>query len=244
MRLATILPIQHLHLEDSNHYHMALAHLVPRSEVYSAWFREMADRGDHVIMDNGIVENDQRSVPELITAAETIGATEVILPDQIGSAWITLDLGRRAIEEMQQRPWDLMAVPQGAQMADWDMCLKEMLRWPIVTIGFSKFITIKMGMDRRYLLSLYAPEILRAGKQIHMLGSPSGAIELAEIRKDFPMVRGADTGYPSFCTTGGVKVRKDGRRPDVEVDWLSEQPLDEKLMNYNRAAFRKWIGAT
>jgi len=238
MKLATILPVAHQDLEAQNNYHMALAHLVPQSREYAFFFANHAAKGDYVIMDNGVVEGDRRSVSELVATAEMIDATEVILPDEIGDTEKTLEMGREALDLMVGR--NLMAVPQGDLSIKWSQCLYEMLQWPVTTIGITKFIYLSTGMHRQDVLARFGQEIVDAGKQIHLLGSPDGADEL-RTASDTRLVRGADSGYPSFCAAGGAKVRRDGRRPDTEVNWLDGSDIDRSLMEFNYHAWRLWI---
>jgi len=240
MKLATILPVAYQYLEEDNDYHLALAHLVAQSEDYAAFFRRKSDRGDLVIMDNGVVEGQRRSVPELIAAAEKIGASEVILPDEIGDTEQTLLLGQEALAQMQLTGYTMMAVPQGDLAIQWSYCLYEMLRWPISTIGISKFIYRTTGMTRPEIVARFGQEIIDAGKQIHLLGAIGGA---DEIRDASPLVRGADTGYPAICAAEGQKVSPDGSRPDQsEIDWLDGSTISKRLMEFNYHSWRRWIG--
>src|SRR5438445_2140651 len=168
MRIATILPVRFQYLEVDNDYHMALAHLTTNSN-YAAFFLQQASQGNHVIMDNGVVEGEQQGLTELISAVARVRATEVILPDRIGDVVATLRIGQDAIDAgFGDHGFSLMAVPQGSNTAEWRHCLKEMLDWPVRTIGISKFVV--QFCDRITLLRLYLERIRAAGKEIHLLG--------------------------------------------------------------------------
>ncbi len=99
--IATIVPIPHLESQlYRSGYEMALAHLVPDPD-YAAFFWGCSSRGDHVILDNGVIETGQPlDVLRVLAAAKLIGATEMVLPDMLNDDIATLRLGSDALERL------------------------------------------------------------------------------------------------------------------------------------------------
>jgi hypothetical protein len=247
MKLATILPLKYMYLEEDNDYHMALAHLCSDLN-YVSFFRRHSARGDWIIMDNGIVEGEQQPLRVLQAAARCIGASEIVLPDAICDLVPTLQMGHDAADYFIQKMPELrlMAVPQGAHQGDWEQCLREMLLWPVHTIGFSKFIVDRLGVTRLDLLMRHYDEIHDAGKAVHLLGSPMGPYEVDQIKTWAPgRARGMDSGYPTFCTAGGMGIDWRGARPPSGIehgfDFINADP-DETLMLQNYKTWREWCG--
>jgi len=66
-------------------YHLALAHLILESPAYREFYLRMSRRGDHVGVDNGVVETGSPlPFTEVLEAARAVEATEVVLPDVLG----------------------------------------------------------------------------------------------------------------------------------------------------------------
>lgn len=65
-----------------SHFHLVLAHLIDVDETYASFYRQMSDRGDFIIMDNGAFELGESYEPsKLIELANIVKADAVVLPD-------------------------------------------------------------------------------------------------------------------------------------------------------------------
>lgn len=251
MKVATILPVAYQYLEADNDYHMALAHLA-HDDRYASFFRGQARQGRTVIMDNGVVETGEpMSTDDLFGASVALRAEEIILPDAIGNRDLTLQRGRDAIKWFDSETMflrHLMAVPQGRDAMEWGDCLLEMLTWPVRTIGISKFVVVNQVFGSRImLLYRWIDQIVAAGKQIHLLGSPQGPAEIEGVQKYFGgQVRGVDSGYPAFCAAGRQMVDPLGRRPYAgqDINFLDGSTIDKDLMEGNYRQWRKWCDGT
>ena len=88
-----------------SHFHLVLAHLIDVDETYTKFYREMSERGDFIIMDNGAFELGQSYEPsKLIELATRVAADAIVLPDYpfqpaIKTVQGALDLGNRVKDE-------------------------------------------------------------------------------------------------------------------------------------------------
>ena len=235
MEVATILPTSYMNLEQSNHYHMCLAHLL-KSDAYLGFFREKAERGDMLIMDNGIVERGiPLSMRRLLILAAEVGATELILPDCLNDSEQALIRGLEAIRSWKGEV-DLIAVPQGKSLEDWLRCLNQMLEWPVKTIGISRFMCSIVGP--RINLLKAAPQLLESDKNIHLLGSPGISDELLDIHWEYgERIRGVDSGIAAIYAQADLAMVYGVKKPILELDFDSDR-LDRGLLIRN---IRYWL---
>lgn len=67
---------------SQSNFHLVLAHLVDTDVAYMEFYREMSQRGDFLIMDNGAFELGESYEPnKLISLAELCQADAIVLPD-------------------------------------------------------------------------------------------------------------------------------------------------------------------
>lgn len=246
MRVATILPIPFLGVERDAGYHMCLAHLMHIPE-YGNFFRQVADNGQFVLMDNGVVETGE-PLPfnELLHIARMHNVTQMTLPDKIRDSKATLDLHHDAIRRTKGRHPSLMAIPQGKDLSCWRKCAREMAEradgWGVRAIGITKFLE---GMvTKRSDAVLSVPEIMDSGLDIHLLGTmgddPTEIYHSAQALRGH--VRGADSGMAAIWTQAGLVVG-DAPRPRIELDFMEDGIPDgynQELLVLNR---RKWLRA-
>lgn len=73
---------------DRSRTHLALAQVIKRSDLarraYVGFYRERAQRGDYVILDNGAYEGDQLTTSGLLAAIEEFQPSAIVLPDYPG----------------------------------------------------------------------------------------------------------------------------------------------------------------
>lgn len=63
-------------------FHLVLAHLIDKDEKYTSFYREMSERGDFVIMDNGAFELGESYKPsKLVELGHKVKADAIVLPD-------------------------------------------------------------------------------------------------------------------------------------------------------------------
>lgn len=235
MQIATILPTAHLNLEDGNPYHLCLAHQIKGNLTYAFFFRKQVKDGAFVICDNGAAESGTpMDIESLLPIAEMIGCRELVLPDTIYDAKVTLRTSYKALKKAREEmpALNLMAVPHGRSAEEWVSCLKEMMTWDINTIGISKFIAPKLFASRAEALEVlhyYYRDI-----EVHLLGYTGVWSEVQEIERSFPgRVRGIDSSLPTLYAQIGQELR--GERPNIKLNLDAE--LDEELLKEN---IRRW----
>lgn len=253
MKVASILPLVYLDKTRDNSYHMALAQFVGVNEKYTNFFKARKAEGKFVIMDNGAAEGYQPTILELIPKIAHLMPSEVVLPDTLYDIRYTLINGEKAIFELEkvfpEHPFQIMAVPQGDNFEDWYDCLKEMMSWPIDTIGVSKFTTARFGADIRFkAVQLIAKENakLKRPKQIHLLGCHNHPTEVYEIVRFFnksqEVVRGVDSALPYIYSLDNKEVAKQLERPEYEMDFMRTERLPETFETLLDKNIKQWEG--
>lgn len=237
MQIATILPVKDLEMRRDRDYNMALAHLVD-VKAYREFFRSQSDDGKFVLMDNGVVETGvPMPIAELLDRAETIGATEMVLPDMLRNKDETLRLGREAMTAIfadpRQTKFSLLAVPQGSTKEEWRECVLEMLTWPVKAIGISRFVNAYYDHRKDALADV--PELLASNKEIHLLGCAGDPKEMWEIEEahGHGRIRGVDSGIASIYAQAGKKMSGRTKKPDNELDFLTDDTSGDELLKYN-----------
>jgi len=243
MRCATIVPTPYLHLTKDDGYLMALAHLIGVDKEYTDFFIERGREGRFILMDNGVVEGDQRPLKELVEKALLINASEIILPDTIYDSTKTLADSWAAMQELRgilggTLPFGLMAVPQGIHYEEWHRCASVMVNWDISAIGVSKFVTPKYtefkGRARRACFGALAS--LGCTKDVHFLGcwdDPSELADLATLQSlktpTAKMIRGTDSAIAYAYARKGKVLTPKNQRPMEEIDFAANDALQASL---------------
>jgi hypothetical protein len=254
MKAATIVPTPYLHLTKEDDYQMALAHLVGVNKVYTEYFMDRGREGKFIIMDNGVVEGDQRPLNELAEKAVRINANEVILPDKIYDTSATLRNSYNALEKFKTMgvPFRFMAVPQGNTPAQWYACAQEMLTWDIDTIGISKFTTPKFvnfqGNARKACFGMLIS--LGCQKNIHFLGcwnDPKEMWNLASCEQlDVPqarLIRGTDSIIAYAYARNNQYLTSQQKRLIKEIDFDASD-ANEALLLANIECWRDYCAGT
>lgn len=259
MKIATILPINNLHIEANSDYHMCLAHLM-RDNEYRKFFEWQVSRGAHVIMDNGVVETGKSlHAHELLRIAQISKVTEMTLPDAINDREKTLRLHKSALDmilqwkdvssESSQFGWGnqkVMLIPQGNTIDEWILSVIDMLelaeKYPriVSAIGISKFCVGQKLFSSRFEALQQVPILLVSGLAIHLLGCPIGPNEIQEIDVAFNgRIRGVDSGLPVFYTQSNQTLTSQSDRPaEIELDFY--QKFDEYKEKLLRLNVRSW----
>lgn len=251
MKTATILPPKYLHLIKDEPYHMCLAHLIKdrnefrlNGDEYTFFYQCLTRQKDkYVIMDNGVVEGDQRPIDEIVKKALFVGAHEIILPDVMLDQSATLKESYRALKWVKDNfPLRIMAVPQGKTLDEWVDCAIAMIDWDIDCIGVPKILTKIGGRDARLEVLSRLGNKLR-GLDIHLLGCWNSALELTMIEravqdKQIRPVRGVDSALPFIYAKAGVQI-DESDRPNVGIHF-NETDVDTNLIETN---IRLWKDA-
>lgn len=240
MLAATILPQPYLHLISDRPYHMALAHLIQAEgfEAYTEFYKGIGQDPDKfLLMDTGLIEGNARPVDELVLKAKYINASEMVLNDVFMNKDETLRESHDALEYVEQNHPEIrkMVVPQGQDFDEWVECAKEMVTWPIDTIGIPKILTNLAGRDAR-LHALRALQDRLGDKQIHLLGCWESPLELKIIEnqirdKKIAPVRGVDSAISYVYARSGLSITE-AERPEGAIDFKHGM-ADLEMLKYN-----------
>lgn len=211
MDVMHIAPVAHLKELRDQHSHMALAHLVYEYPKYAQFYREMSDRGDFVLLDNGVAEGKELPWPVVCNAAIMVGAKEVVLPDVIGSCNFTHDATAAALEQnvtwhLRKKGVTLMGVPHGCDEEEWVKSMTLLLSLGVDTIGLSKFEIHHdptFPVTGRFMMAHKVLQI-RPKMQIHCLGNAGSPLELTFLRKT---VRSYDSSIAFIAAKNDAVIR-------------------------------------
>jgi hypothetical protein len=118
--------------------HLVLAHLVEEDQQYANFYRDRAQAGDFVMMDNSAYELKEPYAPErLIDLANECGAHAVVLPDYpFQPAFKTIDAATEFIPQFKRAGLRTFFVPQSkvGDLEDWIMSYRWAADHPDIDI--------------------------------------------------------------------------------------------------------------
>jgi hypothetical protein len=244
--VASIVPIAYLDLIRNDDYFLALAHVAEESKKYRNFFRDRAREGKFVILDNGAWEGGSLDIERLALLVEEMEATELILPDVLYSGAETLMKSYKAMVWLKDRGYNelsLMAVGQGLNVHEWDMCVAPMCSWSIDCIGIPKHIVKNVGPTARALCAKTLKKVpafiersVKDSIEVHLLGCWNDPMEVAWVRKEI-RVRGADSAIAYSFAQEGLSFGE-GDRPKKPIDF-SDTKTNKKLLAENIKAWRE-----
>lgn len=232
MYIAEIVPVSCLEYIRDKDYHMCLAQLVLKSERYAEFYRELAQEGKYVILDNGAAEGESLSFDDLYKAYKTIQPTEIILPDVLNNTYETIE--RSSIfyrEYLTHEKCKIMIVPQARSLRVWITATEEMLsQLPVNTVGIPKWLGSKNKLHR-VAASAYLSELTT---EVHLLGCSESPEVLKLCKKANPNVRGCDSAYAYLCSKANIsEITLNTERPGGMIHFLDDPEIESlpKLMN-------------
>lgn len=209
MRIAVIPPTKYLRLfceYQNNQYHLALAHRVLSDDIYMSYYKEKSVQGHYVILDNGACElGESIRKEDLLRAAELIQPTQIILPDKLNDAEVTIristDFIKFAAGHLSAKV-TFMAVTQGVTRDEWLNCYNEFSNnTKIKTIGISNTDAVYPNHEFYFsrvetIKFLSNQNLINKNQTIHLLGlNNSGHMELDQL-KQFKFIEGVDSSAP------------------------------------------------
>lgn len=212
-------------------YHMVLGQdLVSCADTHN-FYANRHLRGDFIMVDNGAAEPSEERVPfsEIVHAADTVGADEIVMPDVLRDKQGTLELLRDIDTIRLVHPRQRCLVPQGATLSEWLQCLDYMIEYiPFATIGIPKHLEAIEG-GRKCALE----QIIRQGYHkhyhVHLLGVWKHPFtEIGQAIETLPTVRGIDTAAPIAYAQNRSFIRDDVH---FSVDWKGSVPFSLALDN-------------
>lgn len=243
MKLALIPP--YARLADIRHtrYQLGLAHLVDHNPLYTEAFKIVCKSKEHyVILDNGAFEGSLVDSGELLDIADRYKVDEVVIPDRIRNASVSMELAKSFRKMYENNPYHrmkLMFVVQGASWYEMNACVQWAMdqKW-IDTIAIPRH-TLETCMDATARLTMASYIEANSNQDIHFLGaSPLWPGEIKEAAQ-LGSVRGMDTSMPYVYAIAGHEwsvesedfVDSSATR-DVYFETLPNEAQD-KLMDLN-----------
>lgn len=249
MKVATIVPQNYLGMTKNDDYFMCLANLIgkPGMEKYTQFFTERAAEGKFVIMDNGLIEGDQRPITELAEKAKAVGAAEIILTDVFCDKNATLEAIDKDITALEgvEHP-NYMLVPQGSSVDEWVECAHTLIMKyrDKFTIGVPKVLVKLGGRDGRIAALYNLMEACPVARHytFHLLGCWTTPLEITMLDKlahqdHWPNVRGVDSAMPFVYARAGKRIDCDDRPDSNPIDFQRTK-VNNLLLRYNVAKWR------
>ena len=248
MKVALVSPVEFLYeVQPFSDYHLIQTYKVIYEPKYRDFYAQRSKAGDFVILDNGAVEKNGRSVPlkDIVLAAVLTKPSLVILPDYLFDSDRTLDELENALRSPQLRFMrrvlpniKLCAVVQGVNEADWLECF-YILNDPkngIDQLGIPK-ITGQIFGSRKVALERIRKKIK---KPCHLLGVWWKA-SLDDVRQEaqYPFVVGVDTPKPLRLAAYGMGLERWAEMPRGKdfIDRKHVNGIDLELLRSNCAEF-------
>ena len=254
MKVATIVPQNYLYLTKNDDYFMCLGHLInePGMESYTSFFRRRSAEGNYVIMDNGVIEGNQRPIEELLEKAKAVGAAEMILTDVFCDREATLEAIAKDMEYLKNvRHPKVMLVPQGKNIDDWVLCAQQLIRdyGTSVVYGVPKVLVKFGGRDGRLSAIASLIEVCPVAKHctFHLLGCWKSPLEVTMLAKlssqvykklEWPNIRGVDSAMPFVYARAGRLLNSSDRPDSAPIDFKRTK-VNELLLRINIHKWRK-----
>lgn len=247
---------------------MVLAHVALDNHIgqkYRQAYREQADRGAWIILDNGAYELGKPLATDImLQLAQDMNVKEIVLPDYPKDSKATLAATEKAVREYSQvfeinhGMLRLHYIPQGVTIREWGKCFHNMIRLhctyfadlPFV-IGIAKNYAQFVG-GRSYLIDRFVREVYGApgiSFDVHLMGLEDGFQDTQKISTRYPWVRSTDSVKPFVYAAYHVKIPREGSvipeypgRPEryFELDLTGE--VERKLSKENMVALEYRMG--
>lgn len=236
--------------------HHVAAQRVLQDEQYRQFFREQAEDGASIVVDNGVFDlGDSLAAEDLISAARAVAADEIILPDVMRDGAATVRASDAAAVEFSKYSDGLRfcVVVHGADHDDWRHCLEAFTEREYVGAmalpASRKPVTGAVGpANDRILAAQYLADNghLSTDRIYRMLGlGRLGHLELA-VQRHHDWIASVDCATPVILGSMGVRMLPGGPyekvpTPRVEtIDYIDPQRFG--LIQENIATVRAAAG--
>jgi len=249
MQLALIPPKgweNYIHLSS---FQLALAHI--DAGDYLREYAKAERRGDFIVLDNGIAEDEHLSTKALVITSTRIGASELVLPDVMHDGNRTLSAIGKFLKEAKQLPKPyttglrLMAVAHGNNTDDIQALITQYVDIAeIDTVGLPRCLVTQWKPAMRIDLANWTHETYPNRFQIHFLGTSHWwPREIAQAAHYAPHVRSVDTSMPFNYALAGERldVKKPAavKRPDGYFKDVRD--FDPDLLRRNIQTMFGWL---
>lgn len=184
------------------------------------------------ILDNGAFELGKSiSLSKLVKLANRINADELVLPDVFQDSEKTIKATYDALDYLEgkypDRPFKLMAVPQGKTFEEWYECFKQFMADPRIDVIAVNRDSSRFFGKRYSVLKEIADDIKidKAGKEIHLLGMGDNLSEIEYVNVEFPWVRSVDSSF--MWILAKISAEQE-HKIDINHHW-NRQDMSEKI---------------
>lgn len=227
---------------------MLLTHLVERDENYVALAKQHPNT--YKILDNSLIElGGATSMERLVTAAEEVGADEIILPDVFKDADLTIWKVKESIQWLKDKgllgKYKLMAVCHGATREAFLKCFDTLEKMPAVdVIGIPK-VMCSFDWVNNSRANLY-PIFKNSTKEIHFLGVWYNLGEILSLPKEvYNKVRSVDTCMFALDVIQNIDFFTDRKGTiDLEKEYseLTEDKYNALMDRFEKLMVSKQLG--
>lgn len=186
-------------------------------------------------MDNGAAEDVVFGANHLMTLADEVGASEMVVPDTLFDYNDTIAKAQYFARHASPQ-FRYMAVLQGRKYDEFLTCFRAFSEMPIMsyitTIGVPRLMVTATGdpLARVKFMTIVQDNHLDASLEFHMLGGTSDLQEVKEL-KQFPSVRGIDTSAPIYMGILGHDIEEPYFSRPSSFDNLSRTDHMDTLTN-------------
>lgn len=243
MKLAIIQPTSTLgSIGAWNDYHLCLAQQVLKDSDYTKFYRDLKQRGDFIILDNGKAEGVSLTDQELLEAVNRLNPSIVVAPDVIGQGTESLEVTLDFLDWMDTRSSvAVMGIPhlEDQRIPSFYENLKILDEDSRISmIGISKY-AVPEGMSRSQLVE--GIETMRS--PIHLLGLSQMDGVLEPLMYDALPIMGIDSSHyylhavehtnqpPTGWQASQIMKRDENfmemKPPSLLKNWLVDYRLEE-----------------
>jgi len=185
-------------------YHLVLAQYAS-TLGYIDFYKTRHLAGDFIMVDNGAAEFGKSiGMDDIVTAAEGIGADEIIVPDVLDDSEATIALAKETYWRIPMMKRAI--VPQGHDWVSWFHCLTELVSLGCQTICIAKRYERLPG-GRVRALQILADNHMLLNHHIHLLGFDQDPIaEVCSALSFYPDIRGVDSAAPIAYAQKGMEI--------------------------------------
>lgn len=196
MKIAHIMPIHHLELSNKGDFDFALAHIARKSAKYRQFFRDQADAGRIVFLDNGVWETGKpMKTSDMILLAKETKASYVYATDYIGDASKTLTAVDKFCACAKADPRftsKIIATAQGNSRNVWYACIHRLAKMEHVDV---------IAIPRHAIPDMYEYEPNKALRMTKTRMDICRLLDQENIREKYPDKIFTATGTgASLCT--------------------------------------------
>lgn len=256
MKIAHVVPRNHLDLSDLGDFDFVLAHLALKSKSYREHFT--CRKGREVYLDNGVWETGRpASAQIMIELAIEMQPTYVYAPDYIGDAIQTVDavrhfcaLARTYLDFKSQ----IIATSQGSSRNVWFACIKKLSKIDGVDViaiprhpvrdmfEYEKNRGLRMTKTRLEMCRLIETDPTGFnGKRFYATGT--GAAVCVRELLNYLWITGVDTTMACLLASENIRIlgRFSEYKPDKQLDFDIEfTPEQLDAATFNIGVLNRW----